>query len=165
MQAIELRVANYSEALAPIRDAARRYLRFPGAVNDDGVLLIGHRPWVAPQNYTLVLFPGIDRDSQIQYDRAFGITTPGLYADFLREIGEAICFGMFLCGVPKSMLLTPPLLQRSLFECHDLAIAVTLWGRDLYLSKGLFQFGYRYLSELSVAKLIDVKSAIPEQDR
>ncbi len=46
MQAIADRLAAYPDSLRPIKEAAGRYLKYPSVVTDDGVIQIGHRPWI-----------------------------------------------------------------------------------------------------------------------
>jgi hypothetical protein len=67
MNAIAKRLAAYSESLAPLRQAALRYLKEPSVLGKDGVLNIGHRPWVAELNYVFMLYPGIDSKSLERY--------------------------------------------------------------------------------------------------
>jgi hypothetical protein len=147
IEAIRAHVAEYSDPLQPVRQAAIRYLAYPCAISNDGVMEIGHRPWVVPQNYMFALFPGIDEESLKFYSQRFKIAIPTSYSDVLRELNGAFVFGMFLCGIPGSMLGDPPLLDRAALKCQDLATASTVWGRRYY--RGMsehFHFGYRKFS-------------------
>jgi hypothetical protein len=53
---------------------------------------------------------------------------------------------MSLCGVPQSMLGNPPLLDRGVLHCHDLATAATQWIDEYRVPAGFFHFGSRYFS-------------------
>jgi hypothetical protein len=44
------------------------------------------------------------------------------------------------------MLSDPPLLNRTVLQCRDLATAANYWIRDYCVPAGLFHFGYRYFS-------------------
>ena len=136
----------YSDALAPLREAVRRYLEQPSVVANDGTIQIGHRPWVAEFNYMFSLYPGIESAIFERYARGFRIEIPEMYANVLRELNGAFCFGMYLCGVPRSMLGIPPLLDRSIPQCHDLATAASLWAAEYRVPAGMFHFGGRHYS-------------------
>jgi len=146
MQSITQRIDGYSDALAPLREVARRYLNYPSKLAKDGVINIGHRPWVAELNYMLILYPGVSTEALDRYSKRFNMEVPDTYADFLREVNGAFCFGMSLCGIPPSMLGTPPLLDRTLLQCHDLATAATRWASEYRVPRGHFHFGGRQFS-------------------
>jgi hypothetical protein len=146
MQAIQQRLDALPDFLSPLREAASRYLSYPNAFAQDGVMNIGHRPWVAELNYMLMLYPGIDHDALSRYVRRFELQIPEVYADFLRAVNGAFCFGMSLCGVPLSMLGSPPLLDRTILQCHDLWTAATRRVEEFRVPAGYFHFGGRDLS-------------------
>jgi hypothetical protein len=132
--------------LAPLKEAASRYLKYPSVIGKSGVMDIGHRPWVAELNYMLMLYPGIDSDALSQYCQRFDIQVPDVYADFLRAMNGGFLFGMSLCGVPLSMLGNPPLLDRRILQCHDLATAARLWIEEYRVPAGFLHFGGRHFS-------------------
>lgn len=146
MQEIVERLAGYSDLLAPIREAVNRYLKYPSTVSAEGVICVGHRPWVAPQNYMFWLFPTVGQEALNRYSRAFRIRIPEIYIDVLRQLNGAKCFGMILFGAAPSMLGSPPLLDRTKLQCQDLSVAATEWARGYRAPAGLFHFGYRYFS-------------------
>jgi hypothetical protein len=89
----------------------RRLRRLPAVTSNSQarspmttVALIGHRPWVAPQNYMFRLYPPVSSDARQRYKQIFGIDVPPVYTYFLFEVNGAFCFGMSLCGMPESML-------------------------------------------------------------
>jgi hypothetical protein len=146
MQTIAQRLDALPDFLAPLKDAASRYLKYPSVMGKDGVADIGHRPWVAALNYMLKLYPGIDAEALGRYSRGFGIQVPEVYANFLGAVNGGFFFGMSLCGVPLSMLGNPPLLDRRILQCHDLATAATRWISEYRVPEGLFHFGGRHFS-------------------
>ena len=147
MRSIAARIAGYSQLLEPLKESAGRYLKYPSVLAEDDVALIGHRPWVAPKNYMFRLYPPVSSDARQHYGQIFGIDVPPVYTDFLREVNGACCFGMSLCGMPQSMLGRPPLLDRTVLQCHDLATAVNHWTRAYCVPGELFHFGYRHYSD------------------
>lgn len=146
MNEIEARLDGLSDALAPLREAARRYLRYPSVLAADGTLCIGHRPWVAELNYMFRLYPGIPAETLGSYSGRFDLEVPRAYAAFLGEVGGTFSFGISLCGVPRSMLGAVPLLDRSVLQCHDLSTAARLWADEYRVPEGLFHFGSRHFS-------------------
>src|SRR5947208_9474655 len=84
--------------LAPLADAARGLLDHPGDLSADGVLSLGHRPWVAPENYAIRLYPGLPAEVLRRYVGRFGLEVPEVYANFLAAVNGAFCFGMSLAG-------------------------------------------------------------------
>jgi hypothetical protein len=146
MQTMAQRLAAVPDFLAPLKDAASRYLKYPSVLGKDGVMNIGHRPWVAELNFMLMLYPGINQEALNRYCRRFEIQIPEVYVDFLRAVNGGFFFGMSLCGVPLSMLGNPPLLDRTILQCHDLATAATLWIHEYRVPEGFFHFGGRHFS-------------------
>lgn len=146
MQTVAQRLDKLPESLAPLTDAASRYLKYPSVLGKDDVLDIGHRPWVAELNYMLMMYPGIESTALDRYCQRFGIRVPEVYADFLRAVNGGFFFGMSLCGVPLSMLGNPPLLERRILQCHDLATAATQWIYEYSVPEDFFHFGGRHFS-------------------
>jgi hypothetical protein len=146
MQTIAQRLDAFPAFLAPLKEAASRYLQYPSASGAAGVLDIGHRPWVAELNYMFTLYPGIDRDALDRYCGRFEIQVPEVYVEFLRAVNGAFCFGMSLCGVPLSTLGKLPLLDRTILQCHDLATAATQWIYEYRVPADFFHFGNRKFS-------------------
>ena len=161
MQSISERLARYSPSLAPLREAAERYLRYPSTVTEGGIIKIGNRPWVATLNFLLTLYPGLGQENQERYAQRFGIEIPQLYSNVLREVNGGFCFGMSLCGIPLSMLAEPPGLDRTTLQCHDLATAATRWVKEYRLPGAWFHFGSRDFSYTeTVGYFIDQASRI-----
>jgi hypothetical protein len=146
MDAIQKRLDALPEFLAPLKESASRYLKHQSDIGKDGVMDIGHRPWVAELNYILMIYPGIESEALNRYCQRFEIRVPDVYADFLRAVNGGFFFGMSLCGVPLSMLGNPPLLDRRILQCHDLATAATQWIREYRVPEGFFKFGSRHFS-------------------
>jgi hypothetical protein len=147
VEAARVRLDGLPADLAPLADMARALLDQPGGSSTDGVLRLGHRPWVAPENYALTLYPGLPADSLARYAGRFGLIVPPVYAGFLAALNGAFCFGMALAGVPASMLGIPPLLDRRSLQCHDLGSSAGMWAEEYRkLPAGAFGFGYRHYS-------------------
>jgi hypothetical protein len=133
--------------LAPLAAVARGLLDKPGDLAEDGVLRLGHRPWVAPENYAITLYPGLPADSLHRYARQFVLEVPETYASVLAATNGAYCFGMALVGVPRSMLGSPPLLDRSRLQCQDMGmLARSAVYEYRKLPPGAFHFGWRHFS-------------------
>jgi hypothetical protein len=116
-------------------EAAGRYLKYPCVLRDDDVLNIGHRPWVAPQNYMLMIYPGIDSLTLQLYCQRLDLKIPAMYEEFLQAVNGGFFFNMWLAGNPRSTL-----------RCHDLWTAATSWIGEYNVPKDYFHFGGRHLS-------------------
>jgi hypothetical protein len=147
MQTIAQRLDGLPDSLVALKEAAGRYLKHTSIISKDGVMDIGHRPWVAELNYMLMIYPGLESEALDRYCRQFDIQVPMVYADFLRAVNGGFFFGMSLCGVPHSMLGSTPLLERRLLQCHDLATAATRWIYEYRVPAGYFHFGGRHFSD------------------
>ncbi len=133
--------------LAPLADAARALLDQPGVLSAEGILCLGHRPWVAPENYAITLYPGLPAEALERYAGRFELEVPTVYAGFLAAVNGAFYFGMSLAGVPRSMFGSPPLLDRRRLQCHDLGTAATSWALEYRkVPAGAFHFGGRHYS-------------------
>ncbi len=134
--------------LGPLAETGRALLHQPTGPFSGGVLRLGHRPWVAPENYALTLYPELPANALLSYSERFGLDVPPLYAGLLIALNGAFCFGMALAGVPASMLGTPPLLDRRTLQCHDLRSTARTWASGFRkLPAGAFGFGGRKYSE------------------
>lgn len=144
IETIVERVAGYSGTIRPVASAAARHLKYPSVLTDDGVALIGHRPWVAPHNYMFRLYPPVDVDVYRRYCQRFSIDVPGSYREFLLQLNGAFCFGISFYGMHDSMFGDMPLTDRTALQCHDLALAANYWMRDFPVPGGVFHFGHRH---------------------
>jgi hypothetical protein len=140
------RLSQIPAVLAPIAEAAVRYSAYPSKVGGDETLYIGQRPWIAPQSYTIIVYPGIDKDIVGTYQARFGINIPESYTKFLHSLGGAFLFGMSLYGIPPSMMGDPPVLDRSKLQCLDLATANKHWRNEFNTDPNFCHFGSRHFS-------------------
>ena len=102
---------------------------------------------MAPQNFAMTLYPGLPAEALARYAGRFELEVPAMYAEFLAAVNGAFCFGISLAGVPRSMLGSPPLLDRTRLQCHDLGAAATSWSFEYRkLPAGAFHFGGRHYS-------------------
>ena len=153
-------VAALSANLSPIRTAVSRYLKYPSHANANGVFEIGNRPWVAPFNYMITLYGGINKTLQREYCARFNIEIPEIYSRFLEELNGAFVFGISFYGIPPSML-SRGRLDRSVLQCHDFATGVLQWSGDYEVERDAFHFGGREFSfDENVGYFIDNNSKI-----
>ncbi len=135
------------ENVAPLTEAALALLGQPGDLLADGTLYLGHRLWVAPENYAMTLYPGLPAETLRRYADRFELEIPDVYAGFLMAVNGAFWFGMSLAGVPRSMLGSPLLLDRRRLQCHDLGMTATSEALEYRkVSEGAFHFGGRHYS-------------------
>jgi hypothetical protein len=150
MDEIPFRLATLPDFLEPLRAAASRYSDKPSIASRDGTLHIGHRPWIAEQNYLIILYPPTPADTIDRYVDRLAIPITTQYVDFLRVIGGAFCFGMSLFGIPTSMRGGLRLVDRSVLDCHDIGTAAQHWIHEYRVPDGVFHFGNRHFSPRAI---------------
>ena len=141
------RVGLFPRELAPLKDACHRYLRFCCAVDTDDTVMIAHRPWVAPLNYLITLYPGAKPSWFGKYRQLHGITIPPVLRSLLSVTNGCFVFGLSLFGMPPSMRKNPPMLDRTRLQCLDIASANQHWKQQYATHSQHFYFGSRYYSD------------------
>ena len=142
-QQIENRINQFPEVLTSLRDKAQIYSQHNSAISSEGEISIGHRPWVAPQNYAITLFPPADPAWVTGYRQK---AIPLFYKDFLSICNGLFTFSLSLYGFTSSLQSATPLLDRTKLQCHDLATANHLWIAEYKIDQRLFHFGGRSYS-------------------
>lgn len=146
METVRSRLDGLPPQLGPLADCARGLLTTADTVSADGVIRIGHRPWVAPENYAITLYPGLPAEALDRYAGRFGLSVPPTYADFLGVVNGAYCYGMALAGVPLSMLGSHPLLDRTVLQCQDLGLTAGSAAEYRKLPAEAVCIGWRHYS-------------------
>lgn len=146
MTAVTEAISQLQGVVAPLKAHAARFSKYSSYVDGNGTLFVAKRPWIAPKNYLLTIFPGLSDGEIRAYESIVGITIPNSYAEVLNAIGGCFCFGLSLYGIPRSMLRVPPLLDRSTAQPLDLSTAVNSWSRKFIGEPGWFHFGDRHYS-------------------
>jgi hypothetical protein len=139
---------SFPPELAPLSDAARRYLRYCSAIDIDDTIMIAHQPWDGPLGYTFRLFPGAKKSWFVKYGKLHDIRIPTMIRSLLASVNGCEAFGISIYGMPPSMLRNPPLLDRSTAQCLDLATANQDWKHEFQgVADEAFHFGARYYTD------------------
>jgi hypothetical protein len=138
-------IANLPEELAPLRQLAEKLLAEGSTEVPEGVA-IARRLAVAPEYNALFLFTGITREEISQYETRFSLTIPAIYKTLLTQVNGLHAFELSLFGIPASMMLEPPLLDRVHVGPSDIGIANQDWKRSYRVDPLLFHFGKGPLS-------------------
>src|SRR5262249_49318810 len=148
MEAIRKRLDALPNFLAPLDVAASRYLKYPSIIRKDGMMAIGHRPWVAELNYMLMLYPGIEPDALNRYCGRFEIQVPEVYAEVLRAVNGGFFFGMSLAVFRFQGWATRPSLIEGLCSAMtwpwpllDGSINTAFHRASFILGIAIFRFG------------------------
>ena len=139
---LEDRLGALSRPYPPIHRLGERLLRY-GAQSAPGHLRIGHRPWVGPENYALILFPPSSPEGLADFETRHRRPLPGHLREFLGTTNGVIAYGISLYGLTPSTQGNPPLMDRSAIQCHDLGIANTDWFLEYPPQAGTCHFGSR----------------------
>lgn len=144
------RVEEISVVSGALAEAASRLFDRPGGDFEDGVLRLGHRPWVAPENYAITIYPGMPAEVIDRYAQRIQGGIPESYASVLRAFSGAFVYGISLAGIPASMAGAATLVDRKILRCHDLSLATTFWAMEYSkVPAGAFHFGGRSFTSRS----------------
>ncbi len=142
--AIRARLEQLPAELAPLRDAALRYLRYCSAVAvGDAAVLVAHQPWVGPEAYLFTLYPGARKAWVPKFEKAAGIKIPAAVRRLLAAANGCEAFGLSLYGIPPSMMEKPGVLDRSRRQCRDLGAANRHWRAEYRADPADFHIGSR----------------------
>lgn len=142
--AIRERLGQLPDELAPLRDAAVRYLRYCSAIPAGGTACqIAHQPWEGPLGYLITVYPPAKKAWFPKYEKAAKVKLPPAIKRLLEAANGFECFGLSVYGMPPSMMKSPPLLDRSVQQCRDIGTANTTWKVGYPVDPKLFHFGGR----------------------
>lgn len=120
---IKGRISRLPASLQPIKDAVLA-LASSGVWAEggaEGPLLAGHRPDVAPEAYDIVLFEPLTTEALDTYQELHDFRLPERVLDLLHHVNGCMLFEITLYGVPPSMAVDPPMLDRSRRSPLDIA--------------------------------------------
>ncbi len=143
------RVSGFTGELAPLADASRKYVRFCCSIDIDDSLNIAHLPWVAPLNYLIKLYAPAKKGWFTKYNQIHNVAIPKVIRNVLLQTNGFFAFGMSFFGMSPSMLKNPPHIDRSILNCHDIALANKDkgWKSAYHIDQQLFYFAYSNYSE------------------
>ncbi len=143
------RVNGFTEELAPLANACRKYAKFCCAIDTDESLNIAHRPWVAPLNYLIKLYAPAKKSWFTKYKQIHDVGIPKPIQSVLLQSNGFFAFGVSFFGMSSAMLKEPPRLDRSRLNCHDIALANKDrgWKSEYHIDQLLFYFAYRHYTE------------------
>ena len=145
MQNLQSAIQALPDEYQPIRQKALKYINNNSQIGNHDTLKIFHRPWVAPLNWALTLFPGAPQDWLEEYRNRTGQAIPDFYHQFLSAINGCFVFDISLYGIPASMH-EQNMLNRRVLQCHDLGMANQDWISEYKKISGHFHFGGRSYS-------------------
>ncbi|HVU56229.1 MAG TPA: hypothetical protein VHD83_14290 [Puia sp.] len=145
LQTLTSAIHTLPDEYLPIKQQALKYINNNSRIDNNNTLKILHRPWVAPLNWGLMLYPGASQDWLSEYRPKTGRIIPDFYGRFLSAINGCFIYDLSLYGIPGSMH-EKNLLNRRVLQCHDLAIANHDWMLEYKVPSGYFYFGSRSYS-------------------
>lgn len=139
----------------PIKEQAVKYFDLDSKIRGDGAIQIFRLPWIAPQNFGLLLFPPVNKAWFIKFKENTSIEIPLYYQEILLKMNGCIIYDFSLFGLPKTMY-TSGLLSRGNLQQFDLAIANTYWKQEYEIDQNLFHIGgNRYSYTENIGYFID----------
>jgi len=126
----------------PIKQQVEQYFDSDSRIRDDGALQVFKRPWIAPKNFGILVFPPANEAWLTMFQEKTTIVIPTIYKKILMEINGCYIYDFELFGLPKS-LYTGRLLDRSILQQHDLTLANNSWKKEYKLNEDYFLIGGR----------------------
>jgi hypothetical protein len=143
-----------------IKQQAVKYFDDDSDMRKDGAAQIFKRPWIAPLNFGLLLFPPVKKEFIILFEQRTGKAMPSLYKSVLLQMNGCFAYDFSLYGLPESMYQRN-LLDRSFLQQYDLGAANMHWIYEYEVNDRLFHIGSRaYSFEENVGYFIDGENNI-----
>ncbi len=146
IQDLENRITCFSSELNSIKEQSLKYLRNNSKIGGGDELFIFHRPWVAPMNWGIMLFPKVEIEWIEQFETKSTKYIPEFYRNFLNQINGCFIYDISLYGLTPSIFSSNQL-NRSIVQCHDLLSANNSWIREYNVEKSFFYFGSSHYSD------------------
>ena len=151
---------NLSSDWDPIKIQTTKYFDRDSKIREDGAAQIFRRPWVASQNFGLLLFPPIVNDWLDIYKKNNARLIPKSYSDILLQMNGCFVYDFSLFGLPQS-LYTTALLDRSKLQQFDIGTANRSWINEYEISEDYLYIGSRaYSSSENIGYFIDSNTNI-----
>ena len=126
--------------LNPIKEQAIRYFDIESNVRADNVVQIFKQPWVAPESFGLILYPPVEKEWLVEFEKKTGKIIPKLYEEILLQMNGCFVYDFSLFGLPKS-IYTNGILDRRILQQFDLTEANSSWIREYDINQDLFHIG------------------------
>jgi hypothetical protein len=131
--------------LNPIKEQAIKYYDIDSTIRAKNVVQIFKRPWIAPENFGLVLYPPVEKSWLVEFEKKTGKVIPKIYENVLLQMNGCFVYDFSLFGLPKS-IYTKGVLDRSVLQQFDLTTANISWIREYEIDQDLFHIGGRAYS-------------------
>jgi hypothetical protein len=141
---IKIEIGKIPDSFLAIKEQGLKYLKNNSKLDTSAINIL-HRPWVAPFNWGLTLFKGVNPNWLNQFTKLTNKTIPDFYCEFLLSINGCFIYNLSLYGLTPS-IYTKGTLDRSSLQCLDLTTANNNWINEYNVSQDLFYFGGRVYS-------------------
>ena len=157
---LEIFFQEFDGNLSPIKDQAVKYLDSDSTIDEEGSAIIFRRPWIAPQNFGLRIFP----PTSINYFSIFkdkcGFDIPEIYVNILLKMNGCFIYDFNLFGLPNSIYMEG-FLNRKISQPLDLQTANIYWKNVFQVNSNFFYFGGRaYNFDENVGYFLDQENNI-----
>jgi len=131
--------------LNPIKEQAVKYYDIDSSLREDNVVQIYKQPWIAPQNFGLLLFPPVNKNWLGEFEKRTGKLIPKIYEKILLQLNGCFVYDFSLFGLPKS-IYTKDVLGRNILQQFDLTEANLSWIKEYNIDQSFFHIGSRAYS-------------------
>lgn len=133
---------NLDERFNIIKSQADKYFDNESEIRNDGTVQIFNRPWIAPLNFGMLLFPPVEKKWLNIFKEKSGIEIPDFYQSILLKMNGFRIFHCALFGLPKS-IYENGLLDRTMLQPLSLESANILWKVNFKVNDDFFYIGSR----------------------
>ena len=152
---VEIFLSNLSEDWQPIKEQVEKYFDSKSGIREDGALEVFRRPWIAPLNYGLLLFPPADAKLLSEFTKRTAKAIPGFFQEILSQMNGCFVYDLSLFGLPQSIYKSG-VLDRSQLNQFDLGAANRHWITEYSIENTHFHFGGRsYSYDENIGYFID----------
>ncbi len=144
-ETIKNRISNYPLELDAIKHQCLKYIANNSKIGSGDELFIFHRPWIAPMNWGILLFPPVTNDWIQTFESRSDKAIPSFYVDFLNEINGCFIYDIALYGITSS-IVNAHQTNKSSVRAQDLFRANLSWIQEYQVEYSFFHFGTSHYS-------------------
>lgn len=130
MRSLDERLDQLPHDLQPLAAAVWQHRSRGTNLRPDGTVQVGPTPWVGPEAFAFVLYPGAEQAWLAAFGRRTGRAIPEAYVAVLTALNGCFAFDLALYGLPPSLQEPAPPLTRGTLEPLDLETANRYWAQE-----------------------------------
>jgi len=130
VRSLDERLNQLPSGLQPLAAAVWQHRSRGTHLRGDGTVQVAPMPWVGPEAFAFVLYPGAERAWLTAFARRTGRAIPEAYGTVLTALNGCFAFDLALYGLPPSLQDPAPPVPRGTLEPLDLETANRYWAQE-----------------------------------